>query len=123
MDILFSLALILAMATPPEAPPESPKVIQARITGYYAEPSVKSATGEKIRPGATAAVSRNCIFLLGEKVYVDQHGVFEVNDLTAAWVGEQFEICTVDLAQACPATARGIGNKIMTVVKISGEKL
>jgi hypothetical protein len=56
---------------------------------------------------------------LGEKVYIDQHGVFHINDLTAAWVGEKFsDICTVDLAQKCPETARLIGNKVRDVVKI-----
>lgn len=90
-------------------------VIEARITGYYAEPGKLGALGGVIRPGGTVAVSRNCSFMLGRKVHIDQHGVFEVNDLTAEWIQETFEGCTVDIAKASEEEAKATGNRTRRV--------
>lgn len=92
--------------------------IKARITGYTAKAGKKGALGTPIRAGATAAVSRNCKFLLGHKVYIDQHGVFEVNDLTASWVHEKFEGCTVDIAKPSKAEAKKVGTSIKEVTRL-----
>lgn len=99
--------------------PKKKEVLQARITGYYADPNKKSALGSNIRPGGTAAVSRNCSHLLGKKVYIDQHGLYDVNDLTAEWIGNKFDGCTVDLARATEEEASKVGNatKQVTIIK------
>lgn len=86
------------------------ETFNARITGYYSEPDKKGAIGKPIIPGGTAAVSRNCSHLLGKKVYIDQFGVYEVNDLTAKWIQDSFEGCTVDLARASEEEAQKVGN-------------
>ena len=68
--------------------PVYPKVYTMRVTGYTYEHGKKSAIMDKIQAGKTAAVSPNCIELLGEKVYVSGHGIRYVNDLTASWLVE-----------------------------------
>lgn len=92
------------------------EIMMARVTGYAAEPGKKGAIGKSIVPGGTAAVSRNCAHLLGKKIYVDQHGVYEVNDLTAKWIQEKFQVCTVDLARASEEEAQKVGNKQRKIV-------
>lgn len=119
MTALFLAAILALQPVSDRAGCTCEKVIEARITGYYAEPEAKGALGTPVRSGGTAAVSRNCPQLLGEKIYIDQHGVWEVNDLTAEWVGIKFGICTVDLAKPSVAEAQAVGNEIRTVVRIS----
>lgn len=92
------------------------EMLMARVTGYVAEPGKKGAIGKNIVPGGTAAVSRNCAHLLGKKIYVDQHGVYEVNDLTAKWIQDKFNGCTVDLARASEEDAQKVGNHQRKVV-------
>lgn len=94
------------------------KVVEARITGYYREPGSLGALGTPIRAGGTVAVSRNCKFLLGSKVHIDQHGVFEANDTTADWLHEKFEGCTVDIAKPSLEEARAVGSKKRTVTRL-----
>ncbi|MDR0239094.1 MAG: hypothetical protein LBI88_02545 [Deltaproteobacteria bacterium] len=73
---LLALALLLTVT-----PAKPQKIYEMRVTGYYAEAGVRSALGELIRPGGTAAVSPSCIELLGERVYIKGYGVWRVNDL------------------------------------------
>jgi 3D (Asp-Asp-Asp) domain-containing protein len=101
---------------------EIANTVTARITGYYAEPGAKGATGKIVRPGGTAAVSRNCIGLLGSRVYIEGHGVYDIEDLTAESIGQRFaDVCTVDLARATKDAAAAVGNEIKTVVKVEGK--
>jgi 3D (Asp-Asp-Asp) domain-containing protein len=98
--------------------PEIDEAISARITGYYAEPGSRGATGKLIRPGGTAAVSRNCIAFLGSRIYVEGWGIFLVEDLTARSIGERFGVCSVDLARETPEEAAAVGNDMRTVVRV-----
>lgn len=95
------------------------ELMEARITGYCTEPGKKGAIGKAIIPGGTAAVSRNCSYLLGKKVYIDQHGIYEVNDLTARWIQDKFEGCTIDLARASESEAQKVGNKRLQVTVLN----
>lgn len=97
---------------------KEPRARIMRVTGYSAT-GHKSAIGQKVIPGKTAAVSRNCAYMLNEDVYVEGHGVWHVNDLTAAWVGNKFKICTIDLAMPNETTARQVGNKHKNVVRLT----
>jgi len=98
--------------------PVYPKVYTMRVTGYTYEHGKKSAIMDKIQAGKTAAVSPNCIELLGEKVYVSGHGVRYVNDLTASWLDEKFDICTIDLAVGSASDLKKIGNETKKVVRL-----
>ena len=98
--------------------PVYPKVYTMRVTGYTYEHGKKSAIMDKIQAGKTAAVSPNCIELLGEKVYVSGHGVRYVNDLTASWLDEKFGICTIDLAVGSASDLKKIGNETKKVVRL-----
>lgn len=77
-----------------------------RITGYISKPNAKTALGEKVQSGYTCAVSPDCIFLLGKKIYVKGYGIRRVNDLTADWLDDKFGMCTIDLA----TTKEGLKN-------------
>ena len=98
--------------------PVYPKVYTMRVTGYTYEHGKKSAIMDKIQAGKTAAVSPNCIELLGEKVYVSGHGIRYVNDLTASWLDEKFGICTIDLAVSSASNLKKIGNEPKKVVRL-----
>ena len=98
--------------------PVYPKVYTMRVTGYTYEHGKKSAIMDKIQAGKTAAVSPNCIELLGEKVYVSGHGIRYVNDLTASWLDEKFDICTIDLAVSSASNLKKIGNEPKKVVRL-----
>ena len=98
--------------------PVYPKVYTMRVTGYTYEHGKKSAIMDKIQAGKTAAVSPNCIELLGEKVYVSGHGIRYVNDLTASWLDEKFDICTIDLAVGSASDLKKIGNETKKVVRL-----
>lgn len=98
--------------------PVYPKVYTMRVTGYTYEHGKKSAIMDKIQAGKTAAVSPNCIELLGEKVYVSGHGIRYVNDLTASWLDEKFGICTIDLAVGSASDLKKIGNETKKVVRL-----
>lgn len=98
-----------------------PKARIMRVTGYSAT-GHKSAIGQKVIPGKTAAVSRNCAYMLNEDVYVEGHGVWHINDLTAAWVGNKFKICTIDLAMPNETMAKKVGNKRKNVVRLTNRK-
>ena len=98
--------------------PVYPKVYTMRVTGYTYEHSKKSAIMDKIQAGKTAAVSPECIELLGEKIYVSGHGIRYVNDLTANWLDEKFGICTIDLAVGSASDLKKIGNETKKVVRL-----
>ena len=94
------------------------KVRTMRVTGYIPTGN-KTALGDKLIVGKTAAVSRNCMELLGEYVYIEGLGVRYIHDLTAKWVGDEFNICTVDVAVPTEKDAYKIGNSNRTVVHIT----
>ena len=98
--------------------PVYPKVYTMRVTGYTYEHGKKSAIMDKIQAGKTAAVSPECIELLGEKIYVSGHGIRYVNDLTASWLDEKFGICTIDLAVGSASDLKKIGNETKKVVRL-----
>ena len=98
--------------------PVYPKVYTMRVTGYTYEHGKKSAIMDKIQAGKTAAVSPECIELLGEKIYVSGHGIRYVNDLTASWLDEKFDICTIDLAVSSASDLKKIGNETKKVVRL-----
>lgn len=100
-----------------EPKPQITKQRDMRVTGYVPTGN-KTALGENVVVGRTAAVSRNCMDLLGEKVYIEGHGIRYVNDLTAQWVGEKFDICTIDLAVPTEKHAMQIGNEVREVIHI-----
>ena len=89
-----------------------------RITGYLPTGN-KTALGEDVIVGRTAAVSRDCIEFLGSDVYVLGHGVFRVNDLTNARLDEEFGMCTLDIAVPTKEDVYRIGNNTSTVVRIN----
>ena len=94
------------------------KVRTMRVTGYTPTGN-KTALGDNLIVGKTAAVSRNCMELLGEYVYIEGIGVRYIHDLTAKWVGDEFNICTVDVAVPTEKDAYKIGNSNRTVVHIT----
>ena len=98
--------------------PVYPKVYTMRVTGYTYEHGKKSAIMDKIQADRTAAVSPECIELLGEKIYVSGHGIRYVNDLTASWLDEKFGICTIDLAVSSASDLKKIGNETKKVVRL-----
>ena len=93
------------------------KVREMRVAGYLPTGN-KTALGEKVITGKTAAVSRNCIDLLGETVYIQGIGIRYINDLTAEWLDDKYGICTLDIAVPNKSSANKIGNKTRTVVHI-----
>ena len=93
------------------------KVRTMRVTGYTPT-GKKTALGDKLVVGKTAAVSRNCKELLGEYVYIEGIGVRYVHDLTAKWLDDEFNICTIDVAVPTEKDAYKIGNSNRTVVHI-----
>ena len=94
------------------------KTREMRVTGYTPTEK-KTALGEKVVVGYTAAISPNCAdSFLGSKVYVQGLGVRYVNDLTAAWVGEKYDMCTLDVAVSNNQEATRVGNEIKQVVRI-----
>lgn len=115
---IISTALVLMFPTVVNAECNCSKVREMRITAYIPANTV-GALGTKIRTGGTAAVSRNCMDILGEKVYVEGYGVREVNDLTAAWLDDKFGICTLDLAVPNMEVAKKIGCRTKRVVRLT----
>lgn len=94
------------------------KVRTMRVTGYTPTGN-KTALGDKLIIGKTAAVSRNCMELLGEYVYIEGLGVRFIHDLTAKWVGDEFNTCTIDVAVPTKKDAYKIGNSNRTIVHIT----
>ena len=94
------------------------KTREMRVTGYTPTGN-KTALGENVVVGYTAAISPNCAdSFLGSKVYVQGLGVRYVNDLTATWVGEKYDMCTLDIAVPNNQEALRVGNEIKRVVRI-----
>lgn len=94
------------------------KTREMRVTGYKPTGN-KTALGEDVVVGYTAAISPNCAgSFLGSKVYIQGLGVRYVNDLTATWVGEKYDMCTLDVAVPNNQEALRVGNKIKRVVRI-----
>lgn len=94
-----------------------PKMRICRVTGYVPKNKI-GAINKPIVIGKTAAVSRNCMYLLGEDIYVEGHGTWKVNDLTARWIEDKFRGCTIDLSVPTEQHARKIGNKHKRVTRI-----
>lgn len=98
---------------------QSHKAEVMRITGYVPS-SPKTAIGKKPRPGRTAAISRNCLSFLGYRVYVEGMGTYYVEDVTANWVDDKFDMCTLDIAVDNKSQAKHFtDNKGKRVVKIA----
>lgn len=94
------------------------KTREMRVTGYTPTGN-KTALGENVVVGYTAAISPNCAdSFLGSKVYVQGLGVRYINDLTATWVGEKYNMCTLDIAVPNNQEALRVGNEIKRVVRI-----
>lgn len=94
------------------------KTREMRVTGYTPTGD-KTALGEKVVVGYTAAISPNCAdSFLGSKVYVQGLGVRYVNDLTATWVEEKYDMCTLDVVVPNNQEALRVGNEIKRVVRI-----
>ena len=94
------------------------KTREMRVTGYTPTGN-KTALGENVVVGYTAAISPNCAdSFLGSKVYVQGLGVRYVNDLTATWVGEKYNMCTLDVAVPNKQEAHKI-NSIKKVIRIN----
>lgn len=90
-----------------------------RITGYVPS-SPKTAIGKKPRPGRTAAISRNCLSFLGYRVYVEGMGTYYVEDITANWVDDKYDMCTLDIAVNNESQAKHLtDNKGKRVAKIA----
>lgn len=98
------------------------KLTEMRITAYIPTGN-KTALGEEMIPGRTAAVSPACSYLLGEKVYIRGYGIRYVNDVTAEWLDDEFDMCTLDLAVPNEKEAMKVGNNIGTVVKLVEEEI
>ena len=101
---------------------DTTKVTDMRITAYIPTGN-KTALGEEMIPGRTAAVSPACSYLLGEKVYIRGYGIRYVNDVTAEWLDDEFDMCTLDLAVPNEKEAMKVGNNIGTVVKLVEEEI
>ena len=94
------------------------KTREMRVTGYTPTGN-KTALGEDVVVGYTAAISPNCAdSFLGSKVYIQGLGVRYINDLTATWVGEKYGMCTLDVAVPNNQEALRVGNEIKRVVRI-----
>ena len=94
------------------------KTREMRVTGYTPT-GKKTALGEDVIVGYTAAISPNCAdSFLGERVYIRGLGVRYINDLTAAWVAEKYDVCTLDIAVPNKQETLRIGNEIKQVVRI-----
>lgn len=94
------------------------KTREMRVTGYTPTGN-KTALGEDVVVGYTAAISPNCAdSFLGSKVYIQGLGVHYVNDLTATWVGEEYNMCTLNVAVPNNQEALRVGNEIKRVVRI-----
>lgn len=115
--IILTLTMLLAI----NAHADEPKSQTMRITGYVPN-SRNGAINKKIVVGRTAAVSRKCAYMLNEDVYVEGHGVWHVNDLTAKWLDTKHNVCTLDLAVPTESHARKIGNKHKQVVRLNANK-
>lgn len=88
---------------------EEPKKYSVRVTGYVPTGN-NTAINEEVIVGYTAAVSPRCLELLGHKVYIKNYGVRKINDLTASWLDEKYDMCTIDLAVPTEEHAKQITN-------------
>lgn len=97
---------------------QNTRYMDMRITGYTPTGN-KTALNEEVKVGWTAAVSPKCAkYFLGSKVYIPGYGVRYVNDLTATWLDDKYEQCTLDIAVPTKELAMSIGNEIKTVIRI-----
>lgn len=90
---------------------------EVRVTGYIPT-GTKTAIGENVVVGRTAAISSKCLDLLGSKVYIEGHGIRHINDLTHSSIDELSDLCTVDLAVPTKEHAMKIGNDASRLVRI-----
>lgn len=72
-----------------------------------------TAIMEKPIPGYTAAISRDHLYLLNKKVYIQDVGVFKINDL----MNKRFEN-SLDILLGNVISAKKFGRKIKKVVVI-----
>lgn len=101
---------------------QSHRAQKMRITGYRPS-SNKTAIGKKPVVGRTAAVSRKCLSLLGYRVYVEGIGLYNVEDITAKWLDEEMDMCTLDISvHSDKEAAKLTRNNGVTVVKIEEIK-
>ena len=91
---------------------------EIRVTGYIPTGN-KTALGQNVIVGRTAAISPKCLDLLGSEVYIKGHGVRYINDITSDSVDEQHNLCTIDLAVPTKKHAMDIGNNTSKLVRIN----
>lgn len=92
--------------------------VRVRVSAYTlspdetdSDPSEGALPHSPPTPGATAATSRDQLWLLGKKVYVPGKGVWEINDVT-----DKDQKFTLDLCVDTKAEAKKIGNQVMEVI-------
>ena len=90
---------------------------EVRVTGYIPTGN-KTAIGEDVVVGRTAAISPACLELLGKTVYIHGHGVRYINDLTNPRADKKYDMCTVDLAVPTKKHAFSVGNNVSKLVQI-----
>jgi 3D (Asp-Asp-Asp) domain-containing protein len=93
------------------------KVTTMRVTAYIPT-GRKTALMEDVQVGYTAAVSPECIYLLGSTIYVRGYGIRYINDLTSDRLDKEHDMCTLDLAVPNTHEAKKVGNKTHNVVRI-----
>ena len=91
---------------------------EIRVTGYIPTGN-KTALGQNVIVGRTAAISPKCLDLLGSEVYIKGYGVRYINDITSDSVDEQNNLCTIDLAVPTKKHAMDIGNNTSKLVRIN----
>lgn len=89
-----------------------------RVTAYHP----KNKTGALATPivtGRTAAISPKCRELLGRTVYVPNHGVWVIEDLTSPTMDKVHKnVCTLDLAIPDTVPTSRVGNKQQQITLI-----
>ena len=90
---------------------------EVRVTGYIPTGN-KTALGQNVIVGRTAAISPKCLDLLGSEVYIKGYGIRYINDITSDSVDEQNNLCTIDLAVPTKEHAMKIGNDSSRLVRI-----
>ena len=90
---------------------------EIRVTGYIPTGN-KTALGQNVIVGRTAAISPKCLDLLGSEVYIKGYGIRYINDITSDSVDKQNNLCTIDLAVPTKEHATKVGNSTSRLVRI-----